>query len=50
MRTFTEAEIQALEIAVKAGLVPANIAWADALPDVKKFILELAKRLQEANG
>lgn len=47
MRIFTESEIQALEIAVKAGLVPNNISWPDALPDVRKFFIELAQRLTD---
>jgi len=42
---FSEAELEALELLVKAGKVVPQIAWKEALPEVKAYILDLAKRL-----
>ena len=42
----TEADIEALELLVKAGKVSPQAAWKNAIPEVRAYIIGLAKRLE----
>jgi len=44
---FSAAELEALELMVKAGRVAPTASFQDAIPEVKKYILDLAKRLTD---
>ena len=44
---FSAAELEALELMVKAGRVAPVASFQDAIPQVKDYILDLAKRLSE---
>ena len=44
-----DCELEALELLVKSGNVSPQIDWRLAIPDIVKYIIDLAKRL-EADG
>jgi hypothetical protein len=43
---ITEADIEALELLVKSGKVAPQANWKDAIPEVRAYIIGLAKRLE----
>jgi len=44
---FTTAELEALELLLKAGKIAPTATFVEAIPEVKNYILDLAKRLEE---
>ena len=47
---FSEFELEALELMVKAGRIAPTASFAEAIPQVKQYILDLAKRLEESKS
>ena len=44
---FSESELEALELMVKAGKIIPNATWKEAIPQVKEYIVGLAARLMK---
>ena len=44
---FSAAELEALELMVKAGRIAPSASFAEAIPQVRDYILDLAKRLSD---
>lgn len=49
-KKFEDFELQALEIAVKAGLMPPQGSWVEAMPDVARFFIDLGRKLETIYG
>jgi len=43
--SFTEAEIETLELLVKAGRIPPQAPWREVIPEASKYVVDLAARL-----
>jgi hypothetical protein len=42
---ISKAELEALELLVKSGKVAPQAQWEEVIPEVTKYIVDLAKRL-----
>ena len=47
MESFGKAHVEALELLVRAGRVPVEMPWTEAIPQAADFILALAQRIDD---